>query len=81
MTTDVNVATKLNPVQLHLLEMFSGKMGERELLEIKAILVQYYKEKVEQEVETFWEKKKFTKNSWNKATRDIHLRSKRSFFK
>jgi len=71
-----NMATKLNPVQLHLLEMFSKKMSERELLEIKNLLVQYYTTKIEKEVESFWDKKGFTKDSWNKATRDVHWRSK-----
>ena len=33
----VHSATKLNAVQLHLLEMFSGKMSESESLEIKEL--------------------------------------------
>jgi hypothetical protein len=76
MDAQQNSSTKLNPVQLHLLELFSKKMGENELMEIKALLVQYYKSKVEQEVNAFWDKKGFNKDSWNKATRDLHLRSK-----
>ena len=74
----LNTASKLNPVQLHLLELFSKNMAEDELLEIKKLLSEYYFKKVEQEVETFWKKKNFTIESWNKATRDIHLRSKKS---
>lgn len=70
-----NIPTKLNPVLLHLLELFSKKMSETELVEIKNLLVQYYKEKIEQEVESFWGKKELTKEGWNKATRDVHLRS------
>ena len=72
-----NTATKLNPVQLHLLELFSKKMEETELIEIKEILVQFYKEKIQQEVDAFWDKKGFTKETWNKATRDVHLRSQK----
>lgn len=73
-----NLSTKLNPVQLHLLEMFSKDMKEEDLMAIKKLLVNYYKQKVEQEVQSFWDKNSFTKQSWNKATRDIHLRSKKS---
>ena len=71
MTVHRNIPTKMNPVQLHLLELFSRKMGELELLEIKELLVQYYKAKVELEVEEFWNKKGFSKDSWNEATRDV----------
>ncbi len=73
-----NISTKLNPVQLHLLEMFSKNMNEEDLTAIKKLLVNYYKEKVEQEVQSFWQKNNFTKDSWNKATRDVHLRKKKS---
>lgn len=72
------MGSKLNPVQLHLLELFSMDMSETELLEIKELLVKYYQSKVEDEVESFWKKKNFTKDSWNKATRDQHLRGKNS---
>ena len=76
--TSSNMGSKLNPVQLHLLELFSMDMSETELLEIKELLVKYYQSKVEDEVESFWKKKNFTKDSWNKATRDQHLRGKNS---
>ena len=73
-----NAATKLNPVQLHLLELFTKDMSDKELQEIKTLLVQYYQHKVEEEVEDFWNSKNFTNESWNKATRDTHLRRKNS---
>jgi hypothetical protein len=70
-----NIATKLNPVQIHLLEMFSKDMGSTELREIKDILTEYYKKKILSEVDAFWDKKEFTKESWNEATRDVHMRT------
>lgn len=73
-----NISTKLNPVQLHLLQMFSKSMTNDELVEIKKILSDYYFNKVEAEVDAFWKKKNFTVKKWNKATRDVHLRSKKS---
>lgn len=72
-----NISTKLNPVQLYLLELFSKNMGEDDLSEIKKLLVQFYQQKVEKEVDAFWESNNFTTESWNKATRDLHLRRKK----
>ena len=66
--------TKLNPVQLYLLELFSKEMTEKELQEIKELLVEYYKKKVDEEVDDVWEKKGYTKESFNKATENLHLR-------
>ncbi len=73
-----NVSTKLNAVQLHLLKMFSKNMTDNELVEIKKLLSDYYFRKVEAEVDAFWEKKNFTIDKWNEATRDVHLRSEKS---
>jgi len=72
-----NSTRKLNPVQLYLLELFSKNMTADDLTEIKEVLVQYYQQKVEKEVDAFWEKNNFTKETWNKTTRDVHLRSKK----
>ncbi|MEM1120132.1 MAG: hypothetical protein AAGJ18_06760 [Bacteroidota bacterium] len=74
----MNSATKLNPVQLHLLELFSKNMGEEELAAIKQLLAHYYQRKVQQEVDAFWTDKNFTLESWNEATRDVRLRSNHS---
>ena len=66
--------TKLNPVQLYLLELFSKEMTEKELQEIKEILVDYYKRKVDDEVDAVWDKKGYNKESFKKATEKLHLR-------
>ncbi len=66
--------SKLNPVQLYLLELFSKEMTEQELHEIKELLVEYYKRKVDEEVDAVWEKKGYTKESFKKATEKLHLR-------
>ena len=68
---------KLNPVQLHLLELFSKEMTEQELLEIKEVLVKYYQQKVDAEVDEIWEGRGYTKASFKKATEKLHLRSNR----
>jgi hypothetical protein len=70
----MDVATTLNPVQHHLLTLFDEGMGEQELADIKRLLVNYYQQKVEAEVEAFWERKQFTTESFEEATKDLHLR-------
>jgi hypothetical protein len=71
-------ATKLNPVQLHLLELFSGEMTEQELLDIKRLLVEYYSRKVDEELDEIWEKRQYDPASFQAATEDLHLRAKRA---
>lgn len=70
-------SSKLNPVQLHLLELFSREMTEQELLDIKELLTQYYARKTEEELNAFWERKGFSQESFAEATENLHLRSKR----
>ena len=52
-------------------------MSTEELGEIKKLLADYYFKKVEAEVDAFWEKKNFTTETWNKATRAVHLSNKK----
>ncbi len=69
-----NNPSKLNPVQLYLLELFSKEMSEKELIEIKELLMKYYQQKVDEELDAIWDNKGFTKESFNKATENLHLR-------
>ena len=71
-------ATKLNAVQLHLIELFARPVTEQELLDIKELLVQYYAQKADAELDRIWEKKGFTPESFRKKTNLLHLRSKKS---
>ena len=70
-------SSKLNPIQLHLLELFSKEMTENELLEIRELLVKYYRHKVDAEMDGIWEKRRFTQKSFKAATENLHLRRKR----
>lgn len=69
--------TKLNPIQLHLLELFSRTMSEQELLEIKELLAQYYARKADEVLDDIWEKRAYSTTSFKKATQNLHLRSKK----
>ena len=41
-------STKLNAVQLHLLELFSGEMTDQQLSDIKGLLKSYYAKRVDE---------------------------------
>jgi hypothetical protein len=47
----------LNPVQLHLLRMFSYNRDEESLNEIKEVLFNYYCQKVDEEGKKIWKEK------------------------
>ena len=69
--------TKLNPVQMHLLELFSRTMTERELVEIKELLAHYYARKADEMLDEIWGKRGYTRESFKKATQNLYLRSKK----
>lgn len=43
--------TKLNPVQLHLLQLFSHDLGPNELNDIKLLLADYFVERADEEMQ------------------------------
>ncbi|GHV11008.1 hypothetical protein FACS1894162_6020 [Bacteroidia bacterium] len=49
--------SSLNPVQLHLLQMFSFDQQQESLVELKSILFDFYRKKVETEASFLWDKK------------------------
>jgi hypothetical protein len=70
-------STKLNAIQLHLLELFAGDMTEQDLQEIKALLVEYYNRKAEEELDRIWDNRNYTPQSFSQATENLHLRAKK----
>ncbi|GAB3225597.1 hypothetical protein [Spirosoma arcticum] len=42
--------TRLNPVQLHLLQLFSHDLGQNELADIKTLLADYFVQKADEEM-------------------------------
>lgn len=76
-TSSPEAPTKLNPVQMHLLELFSRTMTEHELLEIKELLAHYYARKADEVLDEIWEKRGYTQESFKKATQNLRLRSKK----
>ena len=47
--------TTLNPIQLHLLEMFSPCDDEKIMLELKEVLADFYAKQVQEEADRLWE--------------------------
>lgn len=48
----------LNPVQLHLLQMFQGYDSEEDLDDLKKVLSEYYARKVDEEMDLLWDEGK-----------------------
>ena len=47
--------TPLNDIQLHLLKMFSYTKSEEGLKELQALLFNYYRNKLKEQTDEFWE--------------------------
>jgi hypothetical protein len=68
------VATKLNMVQIQLLQLFARQMEEKELSEVKAMLVAYYDKKITEEADKIWEQKNMSSETMNDLL-NTHIRS------
>jgi hypothetical protein len=66
--------TKLNPIQLQLLNLFSREMSEKELAEIKAILMDYYDQQAQTEIDKIWEQKGMNQQTMEDLL-NTHIRS------
>jgi hypothetical protein len=53
----MQTATKLNPIQIHLLQMFDRLKSENELQELKGFLTNYYAQKWTKNQRNFGRKK------------------------
>ena len=47
--------TTLNPIQLHLLEMFNHCDSEKMMLELKEVLAEFYAKQVQEEANRLWD--------------------------
>lgn len=67
MTVQANQsAAPLNPVQLHLIHLFSKKMSEKELKELKTLLVEWYDGKAQEIMDKLWRERGLTQESMDK---------------
>ena len=64
----------LNPVQLHLLRMFSYKRDEQSLIELKEVLFNHYCQKASEEGKRIWKEKNLS-NETMKEWLNTHMRT------
>ena len=69
------VATKLNPVQLHLLQMFGHLKQESHLEDLRKVLADFYARKVDELSEQLWDEKNLTDDAIDNLL-NAHLRKK-----
>jgi len=67
-------ATMLNPVQLHLLRMFSYNRDEASLVELKDVLFNYYCQRVNEEGKRVWKEKNMSNQTMNELL-NTHVRT------
>lgn len=60
---ETTVKQPLTPLQLELLKIFSRDITERDLLEIKKLLVQYFAQKAMDLADEVWEKKNWAEKN------------------
>ena len=72
----MQTATKLNPTQIHLLQMFDRLKSESELQELKRFLSNYYAPKVDKESEKLWDEKGMSDETIDELL-NRHLRTPR----
>ena len=68
-------ATVFNPTQLHLLRMFSYNRDEESLTELKAVLFNYYRQKMDEEGDKWWKENNMTPEKFDEMTKDLHFRT------
>jgi len=67
-------STMLNPVQLHLLRIFSHDGDEESLNELKEVLFNYYCQKVNEEGKRIWKEKSMSNEMMHELL-NMHLRT------
>jgi len=65
----------LNPIQLHLLQMFNRNLSKKEMDEIKDILVDFFDKKAQHEMDKIWKKKKLNQKKIDEMG-NTHTRKK-----
>jgi hypothetical protein len=62
--------TKLNPTQLHILNMFNYAHSKKDLDDLKDVLAKYYAEKVDDEMDKIWVTKKLSQTKLEKMSKE-----------
>lgn len=76
MVNVVGSRTGLNEVQLMLLRMFDRGMSEKEISDIRNLLLDYYERELHEELERVIEEKKYTQKDFDKILNESQRTSK-----
>ena len=71
----MNAVKGLTNLQLELLKVFSYNLSDQQISEIKALLSQYFAEKVTKEMDQLWEQQNWSDETMEKWSKE-HLRTK-----
>ena len=64
-------AVGLNPTQMHLLHLFSKKMSDQELKELKKLLVEWYDQKAQEIMDKIWAERGMTQKKMDEMLKKI----------
>ncbi len=51
--------SKLSNIQLELLKLFSTNISDSDVLDIKQLIINYYAQKIANELDSLWEKRQY----------------------
>ena len=68
------VNSPFNEAQLLLLQTFSYIKSEESLNELKSVLVDFYKKKLDEETDKWWKENNMTTEKFEEICNDIHYR-------
>jgi hypothetical protein len=71
----MQTSTKLNPIQLHILQMFKYTRSKRSLENLKDFLAKYYADIVDVEMDKIWKDKKLSQSKLKDMAKE-HFRIK-----
>jgi hypothetical protein len=69
------IHTPLNAIQLHLLQTFAHIKSEESLEELKSILFDFYRRKLDEETDKWWKENNMTTEKFEEMCNNIHYRT------
>ena len=69
-TAENSDSTKLNSLQISLLRLFEQKLDQRQMLEVRKLLMDYFDKKLQVELEEVTTRKGYTEDDYRKMLRD-----------
>jgi hypothetical protein len=71
----MQTSSSLNPIQLHLLQMFRYTKSKKSLEDLKVFLAKFYADQVDDEMDKIWNEKKLSQKKLKDMAKE-HFRTK-----